>query len=172
MGQIAEGQAVSRSWGKWGQAGVPHKGWECAGVEDLGPNPEDWQTCEMCEAMNIRYAHLMTHRDYPGQLSCGCICAGNMEQNLRAARQRETSMKNAFKRRAAFLKSKQWQTSQKGNPWIRRDGWNVTVFPRGGGFKTVLSRDNEKIFLREIFPSIDEAKLAAYDAMHAWQQSA
>jgi hypothetical protein len=56
---------------------------------------------------------------------------------------------------------------KKGDPWIRRDGWTVTIFPRGGGFKAVLSRADQKIFLSQIFPSVDEAKLAAYDTMRA-----
>jgi hypothetical protein len=40
--------------GKWSQAGVPHRGWSCVGVEDLGA-PE--ATCEMCETQKIRYVH-------------------------------------------------------------------------------------------------------------------
>lgn len=167
MDESSERQAVARGWGKWGQAGVPHKGWHCIDMDDLGPDRDHWQTCEMCETMEIRYAHVMRHPDYPTQLTCGCVCAGNMEQNLTAARRREALMKNDLKRRNAFPRLKEWRLSQKGNPWIQRDGWNVTIFPRGNGFKAVLSRGKDKIFLPKIFPSVEEAKLAAYDTMHS-----
>ena len=133
MSEINEGQAVARQWGKWGKPGVPHKGWQCIDTQDLGPDRDDWQKCEMCEAMDIRYVHVMTHPDYPGELGCGCVCAGNMEQNLQAARQRESSMKTSLRRREAFPRSRDWRISRNGNPWMRRDGWTVTIFPRGRG---------------------------------------
>lgn len=50
---------------------------------------------------------------------------------------------------------------------MRRDGWSVTIFRRGNGFKAVLSSADKKIFLPQVFATADEAKLAAYDAMHA-----
>lgn len=166
MGDISESQAVSRRWGKWGQPGVPHRGWSFVDMDDLGPDPDGWQKCEMCEAMHIRYVHTMTHPDYPGELGCGCVCAGNMEQDLQAARRREASMKNSLRRRQAFVRSRHWRISQNGNPWMRRDGWSVTIFRRGNGFKAVLSSADKKIFLPQVFATADEAKLAAYDAMH------
>jgi len=50
---------------------------------------------------------------------------------------------------------------------MQRDGWTVTIFPRGGDFKAVLSRADKKIFLPQVFATPDEAKLAAYGVMHA-----
>jgi hypothetical protein len=50
---------------------------------------------------------------------------------------------------------------------MQRDGWTVTIFPRGSVFKAVLSRADKKIFLPQVFATSDEAKLAAYDVMHA-----
>lgn len=169
MSDISEGQAVARRWGKWGQAGVPHKGWRCVDTHDAGPDRDSWPTCEMCESMDIRYVHVMAHPDYAGHLACGCVCAGHMEGHLQSARRREAAVKNTARRRSAFPRSKDWRVSQKGNPWIRRDGWTVTIFPRGSGFKAVLSRAEQKIFLPQIFPNVDEAKLAAYDTMRASQ---
>lgn len=90
-----------------------------------------------------------------------------MEQDLQAARHRKSSMKTSLRRRQAFVRSRHWRISQKGNPWMRRDGWTVTIFPRGRGFKAVLSRADKKIFLPQVFATPDEAKLAAYDVMHA-----
>jgi hypothetical protein len=47
---------------------------------------------------------------------------------------------------------------------MRRNGWTVTIFRSGNGFKAVLSRQDKKIFLPQIFATPDQAKLAAYDA--------
>lgn len=61
---------VHTNHGKWSDPGVPHKGWSCVGIEDLG---EPSQTCEMCESIDIRCAHVMSHPDYPGELAVGCV---------------------------------------------------------------------------------------------------
>lgn len=168
-----ESQAVTRRRGKWSQAGVPHKGWSCIGTEDLGPDQDSWQTCEMCEAMAIRYVHSMSHPDYSGELGCGCVCAGHMEQDLQAARGRETALKKSVKQRQAFPRRREWRVSQKGNPWIQFEGWNITIFPRGGrGFGGVASRGEQKLFLQQLYPTADEAKLAAYDLIRGTQQRA
>ena len=47
--------------GKWSRVGVPHKGWTCVNVEDLG-EPE--AVCEMCEIQQIRYVHWMEHQTF------------------------------------------------------------------------------------------------------------
>ena len=62
--------------GKWSTGNVPHKGWACVGVEDLG---EPGQICEMCETQDIRYIHYMEHPEYSHILEVGCVCAENME---------------------------------------------------------------------------------------------
>lgn len=49
-------------FGKWSMPGVPHKGWTCIDIEDLGA-PD--AVCEMCERQDIRYVHAMEHPDYP-----------------------------------------------------------------------------------------------------------
>jgi len=47
------------SGSRWGQPGVPHKGWHCLDVVDLradgGPADEtDYATCQMCGNEKIR----------------------------------------------------------------------------------------------------------------------
>ncbi|MQT13074.1 hypothetical protein [Segnochrobactrum spirostomi] len=69
-------------FGKWSMPGVPHKGWTCIDIEDLGA-PD--AVCEMCERQDIRYVPAMQHADYPEILHCGCICAGHMEANVERA---------------------------------------------------------------------------------------
>jgi hypothetical protein len=77
--------------GKWCWPNVPHKGWTCTDVYDLGG--DYLGICEMCETQEIRYVHVMTHPDYDGELGCGCVCAGNMEENLTGAQEREKKLK-------------------------------------------------------------------------------
>ncbi|GHV31592.1 hypothetical protein AGMMS4952_20620 [Spirochaetia bacterium] len=55
--------------GKWSDKGVPHKGWKCIDIEDLG---EPSLTCEMCESQEIRYVHYMKHPGYKDILKVGC----------------------------------------------------------------------------------------------------
>lgn len=79
----------------WKRAEVPHSGWMCTGVSDLGAPVG---ICEMCGYQIIRYAHRMRHPGYRS-LSVGCVCAGRMEGNVAAAKRREAEFK---KRRGRF----------------------------------------------------------------------
>ena len=67
--------------GKWSQAGVPHRGWQCIDIEDLG---EPYAECQMCESQIVRYVHYMEHHSYSEILEVGCICAGHMEGDVAA----------------------------------------------------------------------------------------
>jgi hypothetical protein len=127
---LSEEQLVAANRGKWSQAGVPHKGWSCVDTEDLG-EPE--LTCQMCESRTIRYVHYMEHPQYPDVLQVGCICAGNMEGSVGTARLRETSMQSRAGKRKRWL-SRKWRVSVKGNPWIKADGYRVTVYFQTGGW--------------------------------------
>jgi hypothetical protein len=148
---------------KWAQQGVPHKGWENTGVYDLGA---DRMTCEMCEAREIRYAHHMSHPAYPNELVVGCHCAEVMEEDYVGPKRREGALINAAKRRANWLQGN-WRPSQKGNDFLRTDGFVLTVFPKGNGWSgSVIRRDPErKAFLHRVHPTEDAAKLALFDAL-------
>jgi hypothetical protein len=86
-------------FGKWSQAGVPHTGWACVDMEDLG---EPSETCEMCETAEVRYVHVMRNPAW-GDLRVGCVCAARMEQDSKAAQERESGLKKyaSRKRKAA-----------------------------------------------------------------------
>lgn len=109
--------------GKWSEAGVPHRGWECVSVEDLG---EPTQTCEMCESADIRYAHVMQHPDYSEMLAVGCVCAERMEEDYVRPRQREKGLKSIARRRASWVR-REWRMSRQGNPYLNAEGFNLTV---------------------------------------------
>ena len=72
----------------WKQEDVPHSGWNCVGVEDLGAPVG---ICEMCGYQIIRYAHHMEHPRYRS-LSVGCVCAGRMEGDVAEAKRREADL--------------------------------------------------------------------------------
>lgn len=153
----------ARGTGKWRSPDVPHRGWQCTGVEDLG---EPSAICEMCEVMEIRYVHYMTHPDYPDELACGCVCAEHMEGDYRRPREREKALRNAAQRRKKWL-TRQWNVSGKGNPFLRTDGYVITVFPKRDGWSASIrdTRTEETRFARRLYRTADLAKLAAFDAM-------
>jgi len=150
--------------GKWAQPGIPHKGWTCVYVEDLGA-PD--AVCEMCELQEIRYVHHMQHADYPAVLEVGCVCAEHMEGDYQGPRRRERDLKNAARRRSRWLE-RRWKVSRQGNPYINADGFNITVFRKQDGTWGGRIEDRstaQSITSRRRYETEDQAKLAAFDAM-------
>ncbi|MEW5930396.1 MAG: hypothetical protein AB1941_23290 [Gemmatimonadota bacterium] len=169
MPRSAEEQAIASRRGKWFDAGVPHRGWHCVEIEDLGaPNA----TCEMCEAQSIRYVHYMEHADYAETLACGCVCAGHMEQDLAAARERDESMRSRAGKRARWL-TRRWKVSAKGNDWLEADGFRVTIFERNGGWAAavIATGGTYRHFSRRTYVTENQAKLAAFDLITRLLQS-
>ena len=163
MSDDLEQTQTARGSGKWSQPAVPHKGWTCTGIDDLGAPDE---VCEMCESQPIRYVHYMEHPDYANELGVGCVCAGHMEQDYKAARHRERSIKNAASRRSKWL-NRAWKTSAKGNPFLNTDGFNIVLYKRGTLWSgTIANRETgEKHNARHRYATLDKAKLAAFDGM-------
>jgi hypothetical protein len=158
---------TSRGAGKWANAGVPHKGWTCVDIEDLG---EPSATCEMCETQEIRYVHYMSHPEYEGQIGAGCVCAGRMEEDYEGARRRETALKNATSRKSRWL-GRTWRTSRAGHPYINADCYNVVVYERSTpplpswGFRVTNRKTGYMLNSRRPYPTEDAAKLRAFDAI-------
>jgi hypothetical protein len=159
----AEEQFVASKRGKWSKRGVPHRGWVCVGIENLG---EPKTVCQMCESQPIRYVHHMRHCEYPDILSVGCVCAGNMEGNIKAARKRESVMQSRAGKRKRWL-TRKWRVSAKENPWIRTDGYRIIMRRRGAGWAwayTISAEDYDLVLhSRTNYASLDRAKLAAFD---------
>lgn len=157
-------ETLARMTGKWSQPGVPHKGWSCVDIEDLG---EPSATCEMCETQEIRYVHHMEHANYPQVLACGCVCAGHMEDNYEGAQQREKGMRNANSRKRRWL-TRDWRISRGGNPFLNADGYNVVVYPagsRGWNFRVKNRSTDKGVASRQPLITQDAAKLRAFDAI-------
>lgn len=156
-----EERAVTAGRGKWAKPDVPHRGWTCVEIEDLGA---PGAVCDMCESQPIRFIHYMEHPRYDGTLACGCVCAGHMEQDLARARERDESMRSRASKRSRWL-SRRWKVSQKGNDWLQADGFRVTIFRRDGGWASavVAVDDDFRYFSRRAYPTANQAKLAAFD---------
>ena len=107
----------------WNDPTVPHSGWTCVGVSDYG---KPCKICEMCGHQIIRYGHEMIHPSYH-PLIAGCICAGKMEGNIEAAKDREREFKNRISRKKTFL-TRKWKTSAKGNQYLKINDHVVVLY--------------------------------------------
>ncbi len=142
----------------WKRDDVPKTGWVCQGVTDLGAPVG---ICQMCGYQIIRYVHHMYHKDW-GNVDAGCICAGKMEGNIDAAKQRERDMKNKSQRKEKFLNRK-WKTSRNGNTYIKIKDHIVVLYCRKSDGVWKYSIDNK--FCIEIFENREAAKEAAFEAL-------
>jgi len=148
-------------FGKWSQVGVPHKGWKCIDIMDLG---EPLEICEMCEKNEIRYVHYMKHQDYPDILAVGCICAGNMEENTIIAKKRDDFMKSRSNKKKKWL-DKKWKLSKKGNLYIESDGFIIILKNNGNYWSANIKNEfkNINIWSKRKYNTKNEVKLAAFD---------
>ena len=94
---------------EWNKSGIPHKGWQCIDVIDLGEDKEkmeeiDYEQCEMCNNEKIRYVHIMKHPEYKILLHVGCVCAEKMSEDYENPRKQENALKNKLKRKYNFNK--------------------------------------------------------------------
>jgi len=164
--------SANRGSGKWGNPKFPKKGWFCDGVTDVCCRDSGCscclETCEMCEYREIRYVHHMIHPVYGLELDTGCVCASRMEINPDAAKTREGQLKNATRRRRNWL-SRKWRISAKGNHFLNTDGMNIVIYRVLGGWGgRITERSDEDprvVPSRRVHPTIDAAKLAAFDTM-------
>ena len=97
----------------WDVKGVPHNGWKCEGVIDVGDGTSssdeiEYEQCEMCGNEKIRYVHIMKHANYFRELRVGCVCAERMSGDYENPRKAENALKNKLLRKKNFLK-KPWK---------------------------------------------------------------
>ena len=214
-----ESQPRLRVAGKWLEPDVPHSGWTCTSVKDLG---ESSHVCEMCGYFLVRYVSRMTHPNYR-HLKVDFLCAGAMEGDCERARERivrkrkaarakeeareraaERAAKKARKvaeeaRRAAeeaerkrlwdlgaperqrewdaaaperekrrLAETEQrrkavlgpWLLSERGNEYIKMDGFCFVMFSRSGGLGGVMidTETRETTFSKRTYRTADEFK--------------
>lgn len=143
----------------WKRDDVPHSGWTCIDVIDLGG---PFGVCQMCGYQVIRYVHRMKHPDFPAVLGCGCVCAGKMEGNIDAAKKREQEFKSK-KAIIERLKEKEFKRSSKGNYFLKYKKHLIVLYFREYDSIWKYAIDGE--FCNIEFASRDEAEKAAFDAL-------
>jgi hypothetical protein len=144
----------------WHNADLPKRGWSCVDVEDLGGVDSH---CEMC-GTEIRYVHHMVHPDIGREYETGCICAGYMEGDDDAPRERERRLKNRAGRRCRWI-SRKWLTSRAGNFRLNVNGRTLGVYRdpfHPGAWK---ARVGDR-FGRKQYATPDAAKLALFDYLY------
>ena len=144
----------------WKREDVPHSGWQCVGVTDLGA---PIGVCEMCGYQIIRYVHHMVHPQYRS-LDVGCVCAGKMEGDVEAAKKREQDFKNKQARRENFGK-RRWKNSRNGNPYLKIKNHLLVLYQHKNGNTWKYSIDSE--FCPEIYRTKEEALDAAFEALES-----
>ena len=97
----------------WDVKGVPHKGWICEEVIDVGEESSssdeiEYEQCEMCGNEKIRYVHIMKHDNYFRELRVGCVCAERMSGDYEYPRKAENALKNKLLRKKNYMK-KPWK---------------------------------------------------------------
>jgi hypothetical protein len=149
--------------------GAPVSGWECVYTYDAAGDDDadeaDLFTCELCDCSRVRYVHVMNHKDYFENVSVGCICAGIMEGDILAAKERERQMKNRSKRKANYLK-RQWYRGGDGNSTMWYKNRKITIMPskfQSGGLGVIC--DGNRVWKRNGKPIADfwEAVHTAFD---------
>lgn len=73
-------------------------------------------------------------------------------------------MKSRTGKRKRWLSHK-WKISAKGNPWIKADGFRVTVYRRGSGWAASVSLQDSSLAQHSSknYKTEDQTKLAAFD---------
>ena len=151
------------SKGKWSEVSVPHKGWFCTGVDDLG---EPSQICEMCNSAEVRYVHYMQHNAWPEVLAVGCVCAEHMSEDYVRPKQIEKGLRTLTSRRKTWDR-KNWKTSQRGNLYLSIEGFVLAIIKQDHGFCIIVAKKNtsKPTFGRRLYPNIEAAKHAALPAL-------
>lgn len=95
--------------------GAPLDGWYCLEIKDIREDdPEaDLAVCELCGCDRVRFVHVMMNDLYFEPVEVGCICAGIMEGDILAAKERERLMRNRAARKRTFMK-KEWGRTEHG----------------------------------------------------------
>ncbi len=144
----------------WKRDDVPHEGWTCEAIYDLG---EPVGICRMCGHQIIRYVHVMRHPAYPRAIGAGCVCAGRMEGDAERARQRENAFKNRQSRLETFLRLP-LKRSKNGNEYVKYKNEIITILRdkyKEGYYKSVYRNaysmpfSSKEAALTDVFDKID-----------------
>ena len=153
---------------EWNKPGLPHKGWTCVDVIDLAEGIDEtesipYEQCEMCGNEKIRYAHVMSHPDYPDEIYVGCVCAEKMTGDYVNPRRCENELRNRAQRRKNFKKA-QWRFNPaKGTYSKKYKGEYITIMQsRYGGWGVFFAGQRVWEFDGKKIHSFEEAENIAF----------
>jgi hypothetical protein len=162
----------------WNGEIVPDKGWTCKEVIDkYGESRfftfnaqigEFYEKCQACGKENIRYVHVMKHPEYPKLLRVGSICAGHMEDNSDAPKERERKVTNRQNLKMNFL-SKDWKYSKNDNQYLMYNGKCITIMKSKYNSSEYGIMYDEKYYSeynRMKFKNLTDAKFAAFEIVN------
>lgn len=134
---IARCQKQLKEWN------APLDGWYCDDVIDIEEenSSDGLYTCELCGCSRVRFVHVMQHDEYFEEVRVGCVCAGIMEGDVLAARERERIIKNRAKRKRNFPKRK-WKTNYFGALELKYKGSLIHILPSTPERKYYIVRCN------------------------------
>lgn len=142
------------------ELGAPLEGWKCISVID-GELPSF--ICELCGCEKVRYIHVMRHADFGRELYVGCICAGVMEGDMLAARERDRKMKNRAKRREHFPYRK-WNIRHDGTHYLEYKGHRIVItISRNGRYCATCDKKYTWLYHSKPITDFMSACYAAFD---------
>lgn len=141
--------------------GLPEDGWYCEDVED---NEDDDFVCELCGCTRVRFIHHMKNFFTRDELLVGCICAGAMEGNIEAARDREREMKNRAARKRNFPNRSGWKYTRNGGRYIDHCGKRIFINKsRSGGYRVNCGGSISWIYKGQTIRDFTTACYCAFD---------
>ena len=159
-----EAAAIRQGSGLWSDSTLPRAGWRCVGMMDLG---SPTRICDLCQSSRIRYAHCLRHDLTGRSLVAGCVCAGHLIGNPKAAASNDAWLRGIEARRVTWV-TRKWRRSRQGNPFLRTDGYVVTLFQAPHGWSAVVKRRDTAdagVFQESHSPSLHDAKHIAFELL-------
>ena len=146
----------------WNRRDVPHFGWTCEGIVDLGG---PYGVCRMCGHQVIRYVHIMKHPNYWRRIGAGCVCAGRMQEDIAKAREREKTFKAWQARKESFIKkyTQMITLHQLQNLPIMQNNISLEIVILDKGY-CYRAKGRQSITYR----TLEDALIAAYNVLDPW----
>lgn len=144
--------------------GAPLSGWECKDILDVrGDEPDaSYEICDLCDHDRIRFVHVMEHPDYYEKVNVGCICAGIMEGDILAAKERERLMRNRAKRRRNIVNRK-WEKNWQGDYVKMYKGRELRIREKDGRFTAYCGYNFTCRYKGKVIVDRFSAMYAAFD---------
>ena len=148
--------------------GAPLSGWYCEYVYDVTGGDDDVGsselfTCELCNCQQVRSVHVMRHDAYFEPVEVGCICAGIMEGNILAAKERERVMKNRAKRKQNFP-YREWYKNRYGSYQLTYQGKKVFINCKGNNqYSVYVNGVTSQTYKNKPINSFVSAAYAAFE---------